>query len=122
MRSQSLQHWTNRLLADLAAFFQGAGGSVCEQTEHLLPSLVLARGRQPPPLGIDALSHQWPSLRLYAFPPVPLLQHVLSRVADEGRELLLIAPHWPNQPWAADLVNMSVQQPWELGSLYGETS
>src|SRR4029434_7307802 len=34
--------------ADLAAFFQGAGGSVCQQTEHLLPPLVLARGRQPP--------------------------------------------------------------------------
>src|SRR4029434_9447840 len=34
--------------ADLAAFFQGAGGSVCEQTEHLLPSLVLARGRRSP--------------------------------------------------------------------------
>src|SRR4029434_4001779 len=34
--------------ADLDAFFQGAGGPVCEQAEHLLPSLVLARGRQPP--------------------------------------------------------------------------
>src|SRR4029434_5780715 len=34
--------------ADLAAFFPGAGGSVCKQTEHLLPSLVLARGRHPP--------------------------------------------------------------------------
>ena len=34
--------------ADLAAFLQGPGGSVCQQTEHLLPSLVLARGRQPP--------------------------------------------------------------------------
>src|SRR4029434_1326727 len=66
------------------------------------------------PLGIDALGHQWPDLRLYAFPPIPLLQQVLCRVADEGRELILIAPHWPNQPWAADLVNMSVQQPWEL--------
>src|SRR4029434_1660329 len=34
--------------ADLAAFFQGPGGPVREQAEHLLPSLVLARGRQPP--------------------------------------------------------------------------
>src|SRR4029434_684805 len=33
--------------ADLAAFFQGAGGPVCEQAEHLLPPLVLARGRRP---------------------------------------------------------------------------
>src|SRR4029434_1105659 len=99
--------------ADLAAVLQGADRSVGQQTEHLLPSLVLARGRQPP-LGIDTLSHQWPSLRLYAFPPVPLLQQVLGRVANEGRELLLIAPHWPSQLWVADLINMSVQQPWEL--------
>src|SRR4029434_4746082 len=34
--------------ADLAAFFQGAGVPVCEQAEHLLPPLVLARGRRPP--------------------------------------------------------------------------
>ena len=34
--------------------------------------------------------------------------------SGRGRELILIAPHWPNQPWAADLVNMSMQQPWEL--------
>src|SRR4029434_5224115 len=33
---------------DLGAFVQGAGGPVCEQTEYLLPSLVLATGRQPP--------------------------------------------------------------------------
>ena len=71
-------------------------------------------GGDNPPLGIDALGHQWPDLRLYAFPPILLLQQVLCRVADEGRELILIAPHWPNQPWVADLVNMSVQQPWEL--------
>ena len=57
---------------------------------------------------------QWQSLRLYAFPPVPLLQQVLCNIADEGRELLLVAPHWPSQLWLADLINMSVQPPWEL--------
>ena len=76
--------------------------------------LWFSLGGDNPPLGIDALGHQWPDLRLYTFPPIPLLQQVLCRVADEGRELILIAPHWPNQPWAADLFNMSVQQPWEL--------
>src|SRR4029434_8084591 len=79
---------------DLGAFFQGAGGRVRKQAKHLLPALVLTRGRQPPTtVGIDALGHQWPALRLYAFPPIPLLQQVLRRVADEGRELILIAPH-----------------------------
>src|SRR4029434_3790080 len=32
----------------LGAFFQGAGGLIRKQAEHLLPALVLARGRQPP--------------------------------------------------------------------------
>src|SRR4029434_8021699 len=85
--------------ADLAAFFQGAGGHVCEQAEHLLPPLVLARGRRPPTQHRRAgppVSEPAP----ICFPPIPLLQQVLSRVADEGKELLLIAPHWPNQPWA----------------------
>src|SRR4029434_2172033 len=34
--------------SDLGAFFQGAGGRVREQAEHLLPALVLARGRRSP--------------------------------------------------------------------------
>ena len=63
---------------------------------------------------MDALAHQWPDMRLYAFPPIPLLQHVLSRIMEEGRELLLVAPHWPNRPWVADLNRMSVQPSWEL--------
>ena len=76
--------------------------------------LWFSLGGDNPPLGVDALSHQWPSLGLYAFPPVPLLQQMLGRIADEGRELLLIAHHRPSQPWVADLISMSVQPPWEL--------
>src|SRR4029434_872011 len=34
--------------SDLGAFFQGAGGPVREQAEHLLPALVFARGRRSP--------------------------------------------------------------------------
>src|SRR4029434_10221219 len=34
--------------SDLGAFFQGAGGPVREQAEHLLPALVLASGRRSP--------------------------------------------------------------------------
>ena len=57
--------------------------------------LWFSLGGDNPPLGMDALSHQWPSLHLYAFPPVPLLQQVLCRIVDEGRELLLVAPTGP---------------------------
>src|SRR4029434_7283357 len=48
--------------------------------------LWFSLGGDDPPLGIDALA-------LYAFTPIPLLQQVLCRIADEGRELILIAPH-----------------------------
>src|SRR4029434_4421057 len=43
--------------------------------------LWFSLGCDNPPLGIDALGHQWPALRLYAFPPIPLLQQVLCRIA-----------------------------------------
>ena len=32
------------------------------------------------PLGLDALSHEWPDGLLYAFPPLPLISQVLHRV------------------------------------------
>lgn len=35
------------------------------------------------PMGTDALAHQWPSVLLYAFPPVHLILHVLARVREE---------------------------------------
>src|SRR4029434_3943250 len=84
--------------SDLGAFFQ----NTCYP-------LWFSLGGDDPSLGVDALGHQWPNMRLYAFPPVPLLQHVLSRIMDEGRELLLVAPHWPKRPWAADLNRRSMQ-------------
>ncbi len=34
----------------------------------------------PTSLGIDALAHPWPDMKLYAFPPVKLIPAVLRRV------------------------------------------
>src|SRR4029434_10686385 len=99
--------------ADLAAFFPGAGGSVCKQAEYLLPALVLARGRQPP-TGHRRAGPPVARSASICFPPIPLLQQVLCRIADEGRGLILICPNMSKQSMAADLFNMSVQQPWEL--------
>lgn len=53
----------------------------------------------PAPLGLDAMAHTWPRMRLYAFPPVALLTGVLARVRQQGSCLLLIAPRWPNRIW-----------------------
>ncbi len=36
-------------------------------------------------------AHEWPSLPLYAFPPVVLLPQVLSRVREQRHKLILIA-------------------------------
>ena len=68
----------------------------------------------PGPLGLDALSHDWPQTRLYAFPPFPLIQPTLDRVALGGHWLLLIAPRWPRRPWFRVLLSLVVGTPWQL--------
>ncbi len=45
----------------------------------------------------DALAHEWPSLPLFAFPPIA----VLRRVREQWHKLILIAPIWRNQPWSS---------------------
>ncbi len=47
---------------------------------------------------MDALAHEWPSLPLYAFPPVALLPQVLRRERELRHKLLLIAPLWRHAP------------------------
>ncbi len=47
---------------------------------------------------MDALAHKWPSLPLYAFPPVALLPQVFRRVRELRHKLLLIAPLWRHGP------------------------
>ncbi len=49
----------------------------------------------------EALAHGWPSLPLYAFPPVALLPQVLRRVREQRHKLILIAPLWRNQLWVS---------------------
>src|SRR4029434_4066259 len=63
-------------------FFQGAGGPVRKQAEHLLPALVLARGRQPP----TGHRRAWPPVARstpICFSPVSV--HPASAVQGSGR-------------------------------------
>ncbi len=46
----------------------------------------------PTTLGIDAFTHPWPNVSLYAFPPIKLIPAVLCRVKVSSARLLLIAP------------------------------
>lgn len=63
---------------------------------------------------VDALSLPWEGLWAYAFPPPPLLSLVLSKVAQEGAELILIAPLWPAQPWFPRLLELTSDFPRQL--------
>ena len=67
-----------------------------------------------PPLGLDALAHQWPRGLLYAFPPLELIPHVLANVRTQGLELLLVAPAWGS--WRQDIVPLLFDEPWQLPS------
>ena len=81
---------------------------------HKLPQFV-SPVPDPAAWAVDALSIPWGNLDVYAFPPVSLLNQVTSKVMDQGcLRMVLIAPGWPNMPWFWDLVNLSVQIPFQL--------
>ncbi len=54
----------------------------------------------------DALAHEWPSLPLYAFPPVALLPQLLRWVRKQLHKLILIAHLWRNQSWVSELFQL----------------
>ena len=81
---------------------------------HKLPNFVSLVPDQKA-WAVDALSLQWKDLDVYAFPPVSLLNQVVSKVMDQGcHRIILIAWGWPNMPWFWDLVNQSMQIPFVL--------
>ena len=66
------------------------------------------------PLGLDALSEEWPEGLLFAFPPLPLIPQVLHRVRLGCYRVLLIAPRWPGRHWFPDLLRLVHGSPWPL--------
>ena len=67
--------------------------------------------------GTDALLQSWDGLQAYAFPPVPLIPRVLAKLrASSGTELTLVAPHWAQRLWFADLLQLSLAPPVVLPS------
>ncbi|XP_037611715.1 uncharacterized protein LOC119479819 [Sebastes umbrosus] len=71
---------------------------------------------RPPggPLGLDALSHEWPKGLQYAFPPLPLIPHVLDRINRGHYKVLLVAPRWPGRHWFPALLRLVHGRPWPL--------
>ncbi|KAK7921774.1 hypothetical protein WMY93_008676 [Mugilogobius chulae] len=68
----------------------------------------------PGPLGTDAMSQIWPLGVLYAFPPLPLLPALLSRIRLLRAQVLLVAPNWPQRPWMSEVSEMLDRPPWRL--------
>ncbi len=62
----------------------------------------------------DALAHEWPSLPLYAFPPVVLLPQVLRRVREQRHKLIVRAPLWRNKPWVSELFQLLKAALWPI--------
>ena len=90
------------------------GRPFCNPVEHKLPKFV-SPVPDPTAWAVDAMSLSWENLDEYAFPPVSLLNQVISKVVDLGcRRMILIAPGRPNMPWFWDLVNLSIQIPFRL--------
>ena len=65
----------------------------------------------PAAVAVDALAVPWDGLNAYAFPPTPLLQAVLNKVAISQLRLCLIAPCWPNQAWFPSLMELLMDHP-----------
>ena len=68
--------------------------------------------RDPLVAGTDAFLQCWDGLQAYAFPPWSILPKVLAKLhVSPGLERTLIAPYWPQRPWFADLLHLSLAPP-----------
>ena len=71
------------------------------------------RGR--PPMGLDALAHDWPRELLYAFPPLELIPQTLERVRRFKLTVLLVAPGWG--VWRSEITPLLYDDPLPLPPL-----
>lgn len=53
----------------------------------------------PEALFVDAFTENWRKYFFYAFPPFCLMLKVLSKIMNDKATGIVVAPHWPNQPW-----------------------
>ena len=80
-------------------------------------SIYFSPLHDPRSAGTDAFLQSWDGLQAYAFPPVSLIPRVLAKLrASSGTELTLVAPHWAQRPWFADLLLLSLAPPVALPS------
>ena len=102
------------MVAQLWARFGLARADLFATHENAHCELWFSLVGQGGPLGLDALSAEWPDGLLYAFPPLPLIPQVLHRVRLGRYRILLIAPRWPGRHWFPDLLRLVHGSPWPL--------
>ena len=47
----------------------------------------------------DAFSFAWTNHFVFCFPPFSLLPRVVRKIERDGAKAIVVAPHWPAQPW-----------------------
>ena len=80
------------------------------RTSHLLPQYV-SRHPDPEAIATDAFLSDWSKWRSWIYPPVILLQRILNKINADRATALILAPHWPGQPWFPQLLEMLVDYP-----------
>ena len=83
-------------------------GLVATRLNNRLPVFVSPMA-DPIAVDIDAMSMAWKGMYAYVFPSSVMLGRVLEKVfKDHPREMVLVAPKWPNQYWHAKLFALLV--------------
>ena len=70
----------------------------------------------PQAWAVDGMELNWAGWEVYAFPPFPLIQAVLTKWRRDLPRMILIAPDWPAQGWYPTLIQDSTDRlPLSLG-------
>ena len=78
-----------------------------------LPNFI-SRYSDPYSSFIDAFSLPWKD-KIYLFPPVPVLNQVLSKfISDKVGHGLLVCPFWPSQSWFSIMLDLLIAPPFLL--------
>lgn len=104
------QSWADRLFR---MFGTPAVDLFASRRNHRLPRFC-TRYPEPGAWATDAFSVRWDGLYVYAFPPLGLVQRVLTVLSRSTATMLLIAPLWPNQPWFTLLLRLSTGRSFQL--------
>ena len=91
-------------------FYRPSVDLFASRTSHLLPQYV-SRHPDPEAIATDAFLSDWSKWRSWIYPPVILLPRILNKINADPATALILAPHWPGQPWFPQLLEMLVDYP-----------